>query len=162
MYIRWKITDKIEKISAEEFDKEYNGVYGFIELRLNDYCIGDFDESEFSEEGYSDILYYISSLIECGISVLKHKSNKVSLLGMNLIEIQTSVEELVNIRIVHTEKRIIECESFISVEELINEIRCNYDYFIDYIVKHNKSLLKTKLLKNFTLLYSGFNKMLIS
>ena len=36
MFLSWKITDDISNITVEEFNKEYNGLYGFIKLKIGD------------------------------------------------------------------------------------------------------------------------------
>ena len=71
MFLSWKITDDISNITVEEFNKEYNGLYGFIKLKIGDYSIGYIPENNVSLGGNSDILYYIKKLIECGINICK-------------------------------------------------------------------------------------------
>ena len=68
--LEWRITDDISNLSVKEFDAEWNGIYGFMQLKIFKYC-GFIPGEDYRLEGDDNIEYYIDELVECGICILK-------------------------------------------------------------------------------------------
>ena len=145
MFLSWRITDDIANISVEEFDKEYNGIYGYMKLQFGDYSIG----------------YYIKSLIRCGVALKNRENIEIRLLNYNLIKIIVSCVDVVDVKIVNVNNNSIEGSFSLSFKELVEEIKFNYIKLYKYIEEKNKSLLKAKMVKDIISLYNEFIGMLI-
>lgn len=70
--IRWIITDAISGVTLEEFNKEWNGLFGYFELKINKRVIGFYPNRELlsGEEGNEDICHWLYNL-SVGIIQLK-------------------------------------------------------------------------------------------
>lgn len=155
MYIKWAITDDLTNLSLSDFNSEYNGIYGFIKLIIGNNEVGEYYKCD-SGEGDYDILYYLSQLIKCGISMLKNRNYNVMLLNSNLAELNIVFDKNVNISFISAETKEVYWTSSISRQELIHEIEDNYREMIIEIEKINPQLLNSKLLQNFKLKYNEF------
>ena len=158
MFLSWRITDDI---AVEEFDKEYNGIYGYMKLQFGDYSIGYILDETVPIEGNSEILYYIKSLIRCGVALKNRENIEIRLLNYNLIKIIVSCVDVVDVKIVNVNNNSIEGSFSLSFKELVEEIKFNYIKLYKYIEEKNKSLLKAKMVKDIISLYNEFIGMLI-
>ena len=129
MFINWKITDDLKNISMSEFNNEYNGIYGFIKLRIGNNEIGELPE-RISYEGDFDILYYIGQLINCGISMFKEENYNVMLFDSSLAEINIIFKSNVVINFILSETKEVYWSSTVTNQELIDEIEYNYNKYM--------------------------------
>lgn len=162
MFLSWKITDDISNITVEEFNKEYNGLYGFIKLKIGDYSIGYIPENNVLLDGNSDILYYIKKLIECGINICKKDVIEVPLLSHNLLKlcVQYNKDENIWVELKMVEDNSIVWRSELSFNQLINEINSNYNNICNFIEKYNSKLFKTDLIKSIIILHNTLHELL--
>lgn len=157
MFLSWKITDDIYNITVEEFNKEYNGLYGFI-----NYSIGYIPENNVLLDGNSDILYYIKKLIECGINICKKDVIEVPLLSHNLLKlcVQYNKDEKIWVELKMVEDNSIVWRSELSFNRLIDEINSNYNNICNFIEKYNSKLFKTDLIKSIIILHNTLHELL--
>lgn len=87
--ITWMITDVIEKVDLKEFDTEWDGIYGYFEICINNQLLGFCPDRELlvGEEGNEDILYWLSKLADGIIQVNAGQQYEIHLLSMNLAKI---------------------------------------------------------------------------
>lgn len=162
MFLSWRITDDISNITVEEFNKEYNGLYGFIKLKIGDNSIGYIPEKNVLLDGNSDILYYIKKLIECGINICKKDVIEVSLLSHNLLKlcVQYNKEKNISVELKMVEDNSIVWKSELSFNQLIDEIDSNYNDICSFIEEYNSKLFKTDLIKSIMILHNTLHKLL--
>lgn len=158
MFINWKITDDLKNISLSEFNTEYNGIYGYIKLKIGENEIGELP-NHISIEGDFDISYYIGQLINCGISFFKNENYSVMLLDSNLAEINVVFSSNVIINFSSSETKEIYWSSTITNKELIDEIEYNYKKFSAELIKTNPRILDSFLFKEIESKYNKYKSM---
>jgi len=147
MYITWSVTDDLSNITLSDFEKEYNGIYGFFSLEIGDNKLGERAEESFEEEGYYDISYYLGCLIKCGIAMKKQEKITIMLLDSVLAQLVLSFDENVTVSFTNLEENEIYWSCQITKNELIEEIEINYQRFIGFIKKENPTLLTSYIVK---------------
>lgn len=155
MYINWKITDDISNVTLNEFNREYNGIYGFIKLKINKNELGELEVENL--EGDYDITYYLGKLIETGIAMYKKKKIKIMLLNRNLAQLVITFNAEVEIKFTSLDENEIYWSSKISKSELIKEIEYNYHNIYEYICMLNPEILNSIIMKKITENYNIFN-----
>lgn len=163
MYIEWRINDEIKGISLEEFEKDYESFFGYMMLKLGNYHLGWMDNKSPIDEFYEeDISLYLISLIKCGITLMLGQDFKVKLSRSNLLEIQVHRKGKVYISIVHTDKNEVLYSYGIAFSELIDEIKENYQKYINEIQMINSELIEARVVRIAKEYYDIFIKLLNS
>lgn len=148
--ISWAITDNIENISLKEFNTEWNGIYGYFEIRINDRILGFCPDRKLlaGEEGNEDILYWLS-ILSTGIMQLDtDRKYEIQLLSMNLIKIILNKSDKLLISLVNSSTDEIIWFEKIMIQEWYDEVMLNIDRFIAEVQKLNSALLEADLVKN--------------
>lgn len=157
MFIKWKIGKaELTQISLVEFEKEIDGVYGFMLLKLGDFQLGFWGDDCYLDEDIVDISWHIDMLIECGIALLKDQYFKKKFLDLNLLEIQAIWDKDVKIEIFHIKTKEKLCHYSIKFDELIAEIKTDYTKYINDIKEINDVILQSEILKGTKKLYDEF------
>lgn len=139
--INWQITDTLEKVSLNEFETEWNGIYGFFSLMINDEVLGFCPEvKERSVEGNENILYWLSELRKATQTVSQGKEYRMPLLSMNLCDVLFEGSKEVTIRLIDIRTNEIIWEEIIAFGELRAEVEKNVDKLISYVRKINSEL----------------------
>ena len=62
--IEWIITDSIKDVKLKEFDTEWDGIFGYFQICINNHVLGFCPDRELlaGEEGNEDILYWLTKL----------------------------------------------------------------------------------------------------
>lgn len=149
--IRWVITDNIRGVSVEEFDTEWNGIYGYFEMCINNQIIGYVPNRELypNEEWNEEIIYWIGQLAKGFNYVTKHGGKyEIPLLCMSLRKITIKKENMLKICFVNVQTNKSEWEEEVKCTEFCKEICNNLDKFLLEIKMNNEELLKTNLIKD--------------
>lgn len=82
--LRWIITDNLKEISLKEFSDEWNGIYGYFELAINEQIIGFCPDRELKikEEWDENILYWLNKLLIALIDVHNNLKAEIELLSV--------------------------------------------------------------------------------
>ena len=160
MNINWIINDEVKGITLEEFERDYESIYGFMMINLGGFELGYLDKKSSFDEGDEDISYYLNSLIKCGITLLLGQDFKVQLIASNLLEIRVSYYRDVSINVVQTKTEEILYSGNISFKEFSDEILNNYEKYINSIRKLNISLLKSQTVRSTVMYYEIYKKLL--
>lgn len=146
--IRWIITDEIENVSLEEFNVEWNGIYGYFEMHIHNRFLGFCPERKLldGEEGNENILYWISKLSEGIVQSKADGEYKIQLLSMNLCTICIKKTDNIIMRFKETEGDDIWIEE-IEIQEFCNEMLINIEKFLLEVQEHNTNLLGSNLIK---------------
>ncbi len=148
--INWIITDDISLVGLKEFNSEWNQIYGYFELCINNHSIGYCPNRQLfkEEEGVEDILYWLSKLTEGIICIYNNQAYEIQLLSMNLAKVILKKNDKLAISFANSNtNKVIWCEE-IDIQEFYNEILNNIHKFILEIQKYNATLLEANLIKN--------------
>ena len=87
--IEWIITDSIKDVELKEFDTEWDGIFGYFQICINNHVLGFCPDREllFGEEGNEDILYWLTKLSDGIIQLNTGQEYEIQLLSMNLAKI---------------------------------------------------------------------------
>lgn len=160
MKINWIINDEVKGITLEEFERDYESIYGFMMINMGGFELGYLDKKSSFNEGDEDISYYLNSLIKCGITLLLGQDFRVQLIASNLLEIRVSYYRDVSIAVVQTKTEEILYSGNISFKEFSDEILNNYEKYINSIRKLNISLLKSQAVRSTVMYYEIYKKLL--
>lgn len=158
MYLDWKITDVLPDITVNEFNHDYNGIYGFIKLCVNDDSIGFIPTDNSDLEGNADILYWIKKTIECGISMVNNKKFECQLLSNNQLKICVRCEKVVHIILRDISGNIL-WEHEENYESMHNEIKRNFQKLKRIIFETNQSLLSANEIDKVLSLFGTYEKL---
>ena len=147
MILRWKITDKLSGITVDEFNKEYNGIYGFIKFQLEDDFIGFIPPDDVYLEGDNDILHCIKVSIRCGIALRNREYFETQLLSFNKLKICAEYDSRVLISLKDINDNTILWKHELSYDDVHTEIVDNFKRLHNYINKENHLLLEAKEIK---------------
>lgn len=149
MLIEWLITDPIANITLNDFIFEEEALYGFIKTTLFSPPLGYIpNKKERVKEGNSDIVYWMSILVETGIAI-KYKTNySFKLLSYNMLEVSVACRELVEISLNSVSEHKLISYAQTTYNNALKEIVETVSVFIAYIDKINPSLLKSKKLNS--------------
>lgn len=147
--IRWMITDVIEKVDLKEFDTEWDGIYGYFEICINNQLLGFCPDRELlvGEEGNEDILYWLSKLADGIIQVNAGQQYEIHLLSMNLAKIVLKKNDKLLISFINSNKDEVIWSEKIIIQEWYNEVRLNIERFIAEVRNINSDLLDADLIK---------------
>lgn len=148
--IKWIITDSIETIDLNKFNTEWNGIYGYFEMIINDKLLGFCPNRELLdvEEGNEDILYWLSELSDGLINLNKGKSYGIQLLSMNLAKIVLKKNDKLTVSLVKSDGNEIIWSEKITIQEWHDEVIVNLEKFLKKIKEINADLLDNKLVKS--------------
>lgn len=148
--IRWKITDVITDVCLNEFNVEWNGIYGYFEICVNNKIVGFCPDRKLmvGEEGNENITHWLTKLLEGIIQLKADQEYEMQLLSMNLAKV---VLERKNKKIIihffnSNEDELIWSEE-IMADEWYDEIMLNVKKFIKEIEDVNPVLIKTEIIK---------------
>lgn len=149
MKISWKITDIIENVDFKVFNKEWNGIYGYFEICINNQILGYCPDRELlvDEEGNEDILYWLYKLLDGIINVISGQKYEIQLLSMNLAKIVLEKNDNVIINLVNSNTNDIIWSEEIMIQEWCDELMLNIEKFIKEVQKINSNLLEADLIK---------------
>ena len=87
--IEWIITDSIKDVELKEFDTEWDGIFGYFQICINNHVLGFCPDRELlaGEEGNEDILYWLTKLSDGIIQLNTGQEYEIQLLSMNLAKI---------------------------------------------------------------------------
>lgn len=143
----WKITDKITDITQYEFENEWNGIYGFFEIIVNNQSLGYCPDIINDIEGNEDILYWINQLYNARKELKNYKQYSFDLLSMNLVTLYLRREcNTIIISSEMHEKKEILWEENITYSEFHETIENTVNLFKREIEKKNSFLLHARLL----------------
>ena len=147
--IKWAITDSINDVDLNEFDAEWDGIYGYFEIRINDHVLGFCPDRELlaGEEGNEDILYWLTKLSDGIIQLNIGQEYEIQLLSMNMAKIILKKNDKLLISFVDTNTDEVIWSEKITIKEWCNEIILNIERFIKEVQKNNSVLLKANLIK---------------
>lgn len=160
MFLSWRVTDSLSGVTIEEFNKDYNGLHGFIKFQMDNNSIGFIPEESVPLDGDSDILYYIKKLIECGLAIYKNETIDISLLSYNMLKICVRYDNVVLVDVKKIENNSLVWRGQTTIDKLVDEINSNYCDICKFIEKCNPVLFKTELMQNLLILYRDFHELL--
>ncbi len=149
MKIEWIITDELRDVSKQEFDLEWNGIYGYFQMTINDKTVGYFPNREFiyNEEGNEDITYWLEELLQANKKLDEGNEYKFDLLSLNLVALEFSKNDSVNVRLFYKETGETIWREHIEFNKFSEEIVRSTNLFIDTIREKNLSLLECNIIK---------------
>ncbi|MBQ5559419.1 MAG: hypothetical protein IIT46_06545 [Lachnospiraceae bacterium] len=147
--IKWIITDPINDVDLNEFDTEWNGIYGYFEICINNHVLGFCPDRELlaGEEGNEDILYWLTKLSDGIIQLNVGKEYEIQLLSMNMAKIILKKNDKLLISFVNTNTDEVIWSEKMTIKEWCNEIILNIERFIKEVQNNNSILLKTNLIQ---------------
>ena len=154
--IKWKITDSLKEVDLKEFNNEWNGIYGYFEICVNNHTICYFPNRELLivEEGNEDILYWLYKLLE-GISFLNsYNVYEIQLLSLNSVKIVLKKSKKIKFSLVNSNTDEIIWSEKISMEELYKGVRSSVSKFIEEVQSINALLLNANIVNDLVEKYS--------
>lgn len=147
--IKWIITDSINDVDLNEFDTEWDGIYGYFEICINNHVLGFCPDRELlaGEEGNEDILYWLTKLSDGIIQLNVGQEYEIQLLSMNMAKIILKKNDKLLISFVNTYTDEVIWSEKMTIKEWCNEIILNIERFIKEVQKNNSILLKANLIQ---------------
>ena len=147
--IKWIITDPINDVDLNEFDTEWNGIYGYFEICINNHVLGFCPDRELlaGEEGNEDILYWLTKLSDGIIQLNVGKEYEIQLLSMNMAKIILKKNDKLLISFVNTNTDEVIWSEKMTIKEWCNEIILNIERFIKEVQNNNSIILKANLIQ---------------
>ena len=147
--IRWIITDFIEDVDLKDFNAEWNGIYGYFEICINNKILGFCPDRELlaTEEGNEDILYWLSKLSDGIMQLNANKEYEIPLFSMNLAKIILKKDDKLLVSFVNSDTNEVIWSEKIMIGELCNEVILNIERFITEVQKINSVLLEADSIK---------------
>lgn len=147
--IRWIVTDSIEDVDLKDFNEEWDGIYGYFELCINNQILGFCPDRELlaDEEGNEDILYWLSKLSDGIMQLNVSQEYEIQLFSMNLAKIILKKNDKLGVSFVNSDTNEVIWSEKIMIEELCNEVMLNIERFITEVQRVNSVLLETDLIK---------------
>lgn len=147
--IKWIITDSIENVDLKEFNTEWDGIYGYFEICINNHVLGFCPDRGLlaGEEGNEDILYWLSKLSDGIIQLNTGHEYEIQLLSMNLAKIILEKNDKLLMSFVNTNTDEVIWSEQIVIQELSNEVILNIERFITEVRKINSILLDANLVQ---------------
>lgn len=147
--IKWIITDSINDVDLNEFDTEWDGIYGYFEICINNHVLGFCPDRELlaGEEGNEDILYWLTKLSDGIIQLNVGKEYEIQLLSMNMAKIILKKNDKLLISFVNTNTDEVIWSEKMTIKEWCNEIILNIERFIKEVQNNNSILLKANLIQ---------------
>ena len=147
--IEWIITDSIKDVELKEFDTEWDGIFGYFQICINDHVLGFCPDREllFGEEGNEDILYWLTKLSDGIIQLNTGQEYEIQLLSMNLAKIILKKNDKLLISFVNTNTDEVIWSEKMTIQEWHNEVILNIERFIKEVQKNNSILLDSNLMQ---------------
>ena len=147
--IKWIITDSINDVDLNEFDTEWDGIYGYFEICINNHVLGFCPDRELlaGEEGNENILYWLTKLSDGIIQLNVGKEYEIQLLSMNMTKIILKKNDKLLISFVNANRDEVIWAEEVTIKEWDNEIIMNIEKFIKEVQKKNSNLLKANLIQ---------------
>ena len=142
--IRWIVTDELNNVSKEEFDTDWNGIYGYFELTVNGQSIGFCPQRELfeGEEGDENILYWLTELYKGIQEISAGREYETQLLSMNLARLVFSSKDGIYVRLQGKEGSI--WSEKVDFNQLKQEVDSAIHSFTEQVREKNSALLSTK------------------
>ncbi|MDE5564811.1 MAG: hypothetical protein K2I93_06620 [Oscillospiraceae bacterium] len=147
MMLEWKVTDDISCVTLEEFDSEWNGIYGFAKLNIFDKTLGYIPENVSTLEGNHNILYWMTNLAECGICILERKEYDAQLLSFNKLLICVKCDNIVCADLIHEDTLEVISHAELEIKDVLDEICANIMRFKEYVEIQNASFNHATLMR---------------
>lgn len=146
--IRWIITDSIEDVNLKDFNVEWNGIYGYFEICINNRVLGFCPDRNLlaDEEGNEDILYWLLKLSEGIIQLNASQEYEIQLLSMNLAKVILKKNDKMLVTLVNSDTDEVIWSEKIMIQEWYNEVILNIERFITEVQGTNSALLKADLI----------------
>ena len=147
--IKWIIKDSINDVDLNEFDTEWDGIYCYFEICINNHVLGFCPDRELlaGEEGNEDILYWLTKLSDGIIQLNVCQEYEIRLLSMNMAKIILKKNDNLLISFVNTNTDEVIWSEKMTIKEWCNEIILNIERFIKEVQKNNSILLKANLIQ---------------
>lgn len=147
--IEWIITDSIKDVELKEFDTEWDGIFGYFQICINNHVLGFCPDREllFGEEGNEDILYWLTKLSDGIIQLNTGQEYEIQLLSMNLAKIILKKNDKLLISFVNTNTDEVIWSEKMTIQEWHNEVILNIERFIKEVQKNNSILLDSNLMQ---------------
>ena len=147
--IEWIITDSIKDVELKEFDTEWDGIFGYFQICINNHVLGFCPDREllFGEEGNEDILYWLTKLSDGIIQLNTDQEYEIQLLSMNLAKIILKKNDKLLISFVNTNTDEVIWSEKMTIQEWHNEVILNIERFIKEVQKNNSILLDSNLMQ---------------
>lgn len=163
--IKWIITEAIESFKVDEYGPEWDGIYGYFELCIDDEIIGFMPNEEFRElfpEGHEDILYGLTELAEALNYLNYGEAYEILVLCMNRARIVLRRNEIVEIAIVDNDTNAIEWVKKVNFQEFYEKVTDSVNKFLSEIRMRNADLLKVDIIENLVNLKSRLDSIVQS
>ena len=147
--IEWIITDSIKDVELKEFDTEWDGIFGYFQICINNHVLGFCPDRELlaGEEGNEDILYWLTKLSDGIIQLNTGQEYEIQLLSMNLAKIILKKNDKLLISFVNTNTDEVIWSEKMTIQEWHNEVILNIERFIKEVQKNNSILLVSNLMQ---------------
>ena len=147
--IEWIITDCIKDVELKEFDTEWDGIFGYFQICINNHVLGFCPDRELlaGEEGNEDILYWLTKLSDGIIQLNTGQEYEIQLLSMNLAKIILKKNDKLLISFVNTNTDEVIWSEKMTIQEWHNEVILNIERFIKEVQKNNSILLDSNLMQ---------------
>ena len=147
--IEWIITDSIKDVELKEFDTEWDGIFGYFQICINNHVLGFCPDRELlaGEEGNEDILYWLTKLSDGIIQLNTGQEYEILLLSMNLAKIILKKNDKLLISFVNTNTDEVIWSEKMTIQEWHNEVILNIERFIKEVQKNNSILLDSNLMQ---------------
>ena len=147
--IEWIITDSIKDVELKEFDTEWDGIFGYFQICINNHVLGFCPDRELlaGEEGNEDILYWLTKLSDGIIQLNTDQEYEIQLLSMNLAKIILKKNDKLLISFVNTNTDEVIWSEKMTIQEWHNEVILNIERFIKEVQKNNSILLDSNLMQ---------------
>lgn len=147
--IKWIITDSIKDVELKEFDTEWDGIFGYFQICINNHVLGFCPDRELlaGEEGNEDILYWLTKLSDGIIQLNPGQKYEIELLSMNLTKIILRKNDKLLISFVKTNTDEVIWSEKMIIQEWCDEIILNIERFIKEVQTDNPVLLDSKLMQ---------------
>lgn len=147
--IEWIITDSIKDVELKEFNTEWDGIYGYFQICINNHVLGFCPDRELlaGEEGNEDILYWLTKLSDGIIQLNTGQEYEIQLLSMNLAKIILKKNDKLLISFVNTNTDEVIWSEKMIIQEWHDEVILNIERFIKEVQKDNSILLDSNLMQ---------------
>ena len=147
--IEWIITDFIKDVELKEFDTEWDGIFGYFQICINNHVLGFCPDRALlaGEEGNEDILYWLTKLSDGIIQLNTGQEYEIQLLSMNLTKIILKKNDKLLISFVNTNTDEVIWSEKMTIQEWHNEVILNIERFINEVQKNNSILLDSNLMQ---------------
>lgn len=147
--IKWIVTDSIEDVDLKDFNAEWDGIYGYFEICINNQILGFCPNRELlaGEEGNEDILYWLSKLSDGIMQLNDRQEYEIQLLSMNLAKVILKKSDKLLVSFVNSDTDEVIWSEKIIIQEWCNEVILSIERFITEVQKINPVLLEAGLIK---------------